>query len=329
VTARFEATRAPDREIIARAAALSPANPFLTPNCVGARCAGGMEAWLFRVCDDKNLMTGCPAYVRAGRLGRLLEIQTLPRGVDALFWSGVERFCREQRITDLVIDTFGAEPTSIPAIATETARKRRSEYVVDLRAAELHRGLSSGHRRNLARGEKAGLRLRIATDAEACANHASLMAASMTRRHARGESVSGVAATTVSDYVVSGAGALYQALQGDAVLSSILVLHAERGAYYHSAGTSPEGMGVGASHFLVYNVARTLAEKGFEAFNLGGADEAGLSRFKSGFGSTKIDLEAVRCLFGSALRTKLVGMLRDWLNRDGGRWLRRFAATRP
>lgn len=328
MTARFEAEREPGSELIARVAMLSPANPFLTPNYVTARCAGGMQPWLFTVLDGTKLLTGCPAYLRSGRLGRLLELQTVPRGVEAPFWTGIERFCRDHRITDLVINTFGAEATNIPSFAPETARNRRSEYVLDLSAADLRSGLSSGHRRNLSRGAKSRLELRLAADRPACVSHASLMTASMTRRMARGESVSGVPAPSVNHFVSSNAGTLYQALQGDIVMSSVLVLHSERGAYYHSAGTSPEGMAVGASHFLIYNVARSLAQKGFEAFNLGGADDAGLSRFKSGFGSMKVDLETVRCFFGSTLRMKLVGMLRDWRQRDGSRWLRRFAATR-
>ena len=46
----------------------------------------------------------------------------------------------------------------------------------------------------------------------------------------------------------SGAGELYQeVLLEDAVLSSVFVLRAKRGAYVYSAGTSPDGMALGAS----------------------------------------------------------------------------------
>jgi lipid II:glycine glycyltransferase (peptidoglycan interpeptide bridge formation enzyme) len=85
---------------------------------------------------------------------------------------------------------------------------------------------------------------------------------------------------------------LFQALVGDRLLSSILVLRAAKGGYYHSAGTTAEGMACGASHWLVQHIAQALQSEGLQQFNLGGADEDGLVRFKVGFGSARVELEA-------------------------------------
>ena len=67
-------------------------------------------------------------------------------------------------------------------------------------------------------------------------------------------------------------------------------------------------MAIGASHFLRYETAATLQAEGIEMFYLGGAraSEDGLRAYKSGFGTTPIETDAVtayvggRC--GAALR---------------------------
>jgi lipid II:glycine glycyltransferase (peptidoglycan interpeptide bridge formation enzyme) len=92
---------------------------------------------------------------------------------------------------------------------------------------------------------------------------------------------------------------LYQAVRDGIVMSSILLLRSKHTAYYQSAGTSPEGMSVGASHFLIYNVGKKLRDDGVRIFNLGGAPEgSSLARFKSGFGASEVSLEACSCYVG-------------------------------
>ena len=65
----------------------------------------------------------------------------------------------------------------------------------------------------------------------------------------------------------------------------MLLLFSPRVAYYHSAGTTSEGMHLGASPYLITEVAARLRVRGLE-FNLGGAEpeNAGLYRFKSELG---------------------------------------------
>jgi hypothetical protein len=87
------------------------------------------------------------------------------------------------------------------------------------------------------------------------------MALSMTRRRVRGEQVSDHMTNQLAEVTAlaqGGAGEVFQAVADGQVLSSILVLQSVRGGYYHSAGTSPEGMACGASHLLVHDIAVTL-----------------------------------------------------------------------
>ena len=116
----------------------------------------------------------------------------------------------------------------------------------------------------------------------------------MSRRGKRGEAVTDTAPLDALGALIdSGAGELFQAVHDGTVLSSVLVLMAKRGAYYHSAGNHPKGMALGASHFLIQEIASYLRERSFEVFNLGGSDQTnpGLSRFKAGFGASVVDLE--------------------------------------
>jgi hypothetical protein len=126
----------------------------------------------------------------------------------------------------------------------------------------------------------------------------------------------------------AGAGTLYQAVIGDQVLSSALVLKAARGAYYQSSGTSPDGMACGASHFLVCEIARTLRDEGMELFNLGGADpqNRGLWEFKSGFGAIPVPLESAGVWLGSTLTKKASTAVR-LLRQDPLAFLRYLAGS--
>ena len=91
------------------------------------------------------------------------------------------------------------------------------------------------------------------------------------------------------------------------------VLVSSKGAYYHSAGSSPDGMSTGSSPFLVAEVIAWLQAEGKTTFNLGGATaaEEGLHRFKRGFGSVEVPLEAATC----DLSPSVVRMLRRLLRR--------------
>ena len=107
-----------------------------------------------------------------------------------------------------------------------------------------------------------------------------------------------------------GSGELFQATLADEVLSSILIVRASAGAYYQSAGTSPEGMESGTSHFLINSVEERLREAGLRTFNLGGAPQGStLARFKAGFGARAVPLIAVTLDVGPTWRRKLTTLV--------------------
>lgn len=305
----FQAVDAPTPALCHDVAALSATNPFYTLPYIEAKRALGVQPWILALRQQETLYTACTAFMQSGRLNRSLEIPSVPPLPEGkVFWEGVARLCRQQRVSYLTIGSFASPPTQIPALAGEYTRRARCEYVLALGERPVWEGLSTHHKRNVKRARTAGVELQRTTEAQACAQHAALIASSMQRRQTRGEAVTDAVATTAIQAMLhTGAGELFQAVLHGEVLASMLVLFADKGAYYHSAGTSAEGMACGASHFLLYEIAAFLQQRTAQCFNLGGAEpeNPGLERFKLGFGAQGIPLEAVECFLGSTLRKKI------------------------
>jgi GNAT acetyltransferase-like protein len=319
---RFVAVPEPPPSLLAEAASLAPASPFATTAYV--ECRRGLRERLWALCveEGSSLVSACVAFGRSGYLNRSLEIPSLPELPYAEpFWQGLHQFCGQHRISHLAVNSFASATARIPHLPGEQRRVQRCEHLLDLQAGDLWARLNTHHRRNISRARNHGLRIRRATDESACRVHIRMLHASMQRRAGRGESV---AADFREDEFVamtrSGAGELFQAERDREVLSSMLILRAACGGYLQTAGTSPAGMACGASHFVVGEVASTLKSEGMQLLNLGGAGEEnpGLQRFKAGFGTRTIELEAAEFCFASPLKRALSHAARQ-LRRHSGR----------
>lgn len=293
-------------------AALDPYNPFYTPEYAKAREATGSEAWLLWLTEKKQVTSGCLAFMRSGRLNRSLEIPSLPAaGIAEEFWKGLLELCRKDRVSELVAQSFASSSAAIPAIPGTVNRRVREEYILDIGEPKGWAEISSNHKRNIQKAKKAGILIEQDVSGAACEQHARLQDASMERRMGRGEQVQADAQVQVFKALVDHrAGELFRATQDGKVLSSILILRAKRGAYYHSAGTNAEGMALGASHLLIFQVAERLRAEGLARFNLGsaGGDNPGLERFKKGFGTRTVGLEAAEFYFGNRWQKSLGAM---------------------
>lgn len=301
--------REPDDATVDRAASLHPENPFLVSPYLRAQRALGQDAWLLGMEDGGELQHAALGFVRHGRIRRSLTIPSAPRlAADSPFWGGLDAFCRAHGITDLDISTFASPESVIPAIAGERGRIQRAEYALSLKDADVLAGLSKHHRERIKKARKRSLVVRRDTSAGALDAHIALHGHSMDRRKSRGERVlQDYARAGPAALLNAGAGELYQALLGEEVEASLLVLKSSRGAYFESAGNSSEGMSMGASHFLLYETAVALQADGAEMFFLGGAreQEAGLRAYKAGFGARAIETEAVVAYIGGRLRYRL------------------------
>ena len=196
-----------------------------------------------------------------------------------------------------------------------------------LAGTDLWAGLSKSHRERVKKGRKHGLVVSRGRSDAAIDAHIALHINSMDRRKSRGENVSLEFDRSVpAALLLSGAAELFQAVLGDHVASSLLVLRSTTGAYSESSGNSPEGMNIGASHFLRYETAVALQTENTEVFYLGGAraHETGLRSYKSGFGATPLPTESVVAYLGTRLRRKM-STVADLIREDPRELLRTIA----
>jgi hypothetical protein len=321
----FLAQREPDENACRRLEELYPTNPFATFAFAESARRLGAEPWLVGVCSDGALESGCIASLRKGRLDRSLVIDSVPPLTDEqaeVFWSSLQAHSGRAGITRLEINSFGSSCASIPSLGKELFRRRRWEYTVPLRGADLMAQMTKTHRQPVRKGMKAGLSVLKLNDPTHLESHRRLMTASMSRRHARGEEVPEVSRTDfLRPYMETGLCTLFQAIRGGQPVSSMLVAQAVRGAYLQSSGTSPAGMDTGASHFLLYEIMSRLQLDGVDVFNLGGVDniDSGLALFKSHFGASATSLEAAGFYVGGAMHEFVSSLARSFRERLGAK----------
>ncbi len=287
----------------------SRANPFCTVQYAQAMQSLGRDVWLVGVRSDSSnpdVTLGC---IKRGRLSVELEFISLPAcAASGEFWRAVDQLCRQAGVSDLVAATFNSPSFELPPLRGELSRRAREEYVLPLTGADLGAKLGSNHKRNVKKAQKAGVNIRRTRDnLDWLTQHTTLMAQSAQRRVARGEAVAlDTEAAFYRALMQQGAAELFQAVLGDSILSSVFVMLSPLTGYYQSAGSSPEGMSLGASHFLLHEIAQVLQREGRYTFNLGGADRgSSLARFKLGFGPETVLLTAATAYIGAPWKKKL------------------------
>jgi hypothetical protein len=318
-------------ELVSALMRLSPANPFCTKSHADAMREYGHEPWLLGIKRRGQLVAGCYGCRFSGRLNRGFRIISLPKAAcEDIFWDGLMRFCSLHKIACLEVNTFNSLGAHIPRLPGEVERLEGIEYVLDLEDPDWERKVAKKHRYSIRMALRAGVTLRRATDADSCREHVRLMAATQERRRKRGESISGNLKQELlysTCLLEKGGGELFQAVVGGETVSSYLLLRAVEGAFGITAGTSPEGMTCGASHFLIYSVARTLREESMRVFNLGGVESnPGLGLFKSRFGAAPVVFESTSFYLGNNFRRRVTDTAR-FVRRTGTRLLGRIGGV--
>jgi len=292
-------------------AASAPDNPFLTPEYAAARRAIGERVILLGSTEAHERAS--LAFLRRGWRGCMLRIDSVPPWpANSLVWPALLDYCATEAVTILAIDSFASSRTDLPAFENvNAARRTREEFTLALDSGGPD--LSEQQRRNANRAHKAMLVARQSADPARVAIHADLMADSLGRHAARGETVPArVDQTGFEALVRCGAAEIHEALRGDTTVASMLVLRSASAGYYHSAGSTEAGREAGAATFLVIEAARSLAERGATLFHLGGASasESGLRRFKTGFGAEPRTLEALTAYLTPAPARRIASLWR-------------------
>lgn len=304
MSADFNVVRRPDDAALNAVAGLSGGRCHYAPEFLRAAAGPGAELVLFTVSTGDVLIAAAVGFERRGRLFSQLTLPTQPvftSGAD-LLWQGISDYGRSRRIAAVGVHSFEGsallEPP--PSLGRLTSRTPREEFVIDLATPleQLLAACSENHRRNIKKAVKQGLDVQFVTTAAAAEQHADLFRHSMERRAARGEDVGlETDAALVRRLLAARAGVLAQVRRDNDVLTSLLILTTASHGYYHSGGSAPEGMKVGASHFAMWRTMEMLRSRGVRSFCLGGAsakDSAGLTAFKLGFSPRRIALAHLR-----------------------------------
>ncbi len=312
---RFKLIQFPNEKFVGELAARDPENLFVTSACMQGMALRGFVPCLLGLWEDDKLVQGCLGAYKAGRLSRSLDIRLLPDlPADSPFWPGLLAACRRLGVWDLSVCAVTQCPDPIPKLGPVTFEEAGTEFYLRLGADPPPAPSSSNHRRSIAKAIKNGLTLHRTTALEAISVHAAMMEASIDRRSARGEDIPGhVQKHYYRHMLQAGAGEFFQVhdKQGK-VLSSLFFLRSKGAAYYQSAGTSREGMSLGASPFLIWNAADLLRKEGVTKYCLGGStlDNTGLVRFKSGFGSLEEPFTTIQFSMVHPLKRKMRTMLK-------------------
>lgn len=297
LTHAFRTVVSPSRDRMHALEQSCPANPFCTAAYARARSLLGETPVLFTVSGGSGTAVSFYGFLRRARIGHWLEIPSTP-ALDRwpAFADGLTRFCSDNGVKQLELNTYGSPTLALPPIRGERRRYARTEFVVDLATEPLLAGMAKGHRYPIRRAQRAGLTLRRSTSDDACVEHARVMSLSMTRRESRGESVSTeFPIEPLLALLHAGAGELFQVVDGEHVLSSMLLLRSRLAAYDHTSGSSPDGMEAGAPKLAVLRACEELRHEGCLELNLGGVrqHESGLRTFKEHFGARAVEMEAV------------------------------------
>jgi hypothetical protein len=298
VSTHFYSKFSPSMDEISELESITPYSLFNSRIYADACAKIGEIPCILALKNDSGIIEGCLGFFsKAGLLWRKLMIYSAPNVSDPqLFWTGVKEFCRKQGVWDLEIENLFTDINNIPNFKNVVKRNSGFQYILDLDSNDLKCKDSRNHRRNINHAREAGFILHRKNDYESCLIHLKLRQDTMERRKNRGEDVN--IPTNMEYYnalLESKAGELFQVTDGKNILSSGLVGKFRNCAYWHATGTSPEGMNMGAAHFLFNEVSKILKEEGISTFNWGATypDNPGLMRFKAGFGARKEPLDIV------------------------------------
>jgi hypothetical protein len=289
-------------------AALEPTNAGYTWGYVSAVAKTGAKPIVIGTSEAGKLICGCPAFVRRGKLNRSLQIQSLPRiPAGSEFWDGLIAFCRKGRLHRVSIESFGSGSAEIPVLEGQTRHDKRWEFLLDLNQPDLTAGMGKEHRRLIRRAPVVGIEFRRSKESDSLQEHLRVCGSSADRRRKRGEGVEEAGTDFPRALMNSGVAEVFQAVLKGRVISSTVVVKAAKGAYMYSAGTDPEGMRLGASHFLVFQTAQVLRAEGIEQYNLGGTRDldSGLAFYKLRFGTRVVPLESAELYLGGWLGKNL------------------------
>lgn len=223
-------------------------------------------------------------YGYGGPVFETRNLRELAKGYQAEF----QEFCRERGI---VADFIRFHPVLKNQVFLEDhyqVENIRSTVCVDLRFGEQHvwDHLESNCKRNVKKAAKCGIQIISGTDRRLLEEFMSLYAQTMRRDKASDyfHFDSRFFHTTMD--ALGKHAVIFAAALDSKIIAACIVLHTERAAHYHFAGSDMEYQGFRPNNLLIYEIARWGCREGKQILHLGGGlkgDEDNLYRFKKSF----------------------------------------------
>lgn len=281
----------PGQQILSRLEEAQPQNPFATAGHARALAAGGASVAVLQA-DPQDPTCWAQAALHRGRLRTALEVPSFAGVWRTGYCDRLRDLAKRHKISTVELQTFASPDGASPACPGARTQPR-SEFIWALPGeGDLMASLSRTHRERARKAMKAGVVVeRLATE-NAMAAVRSLHDQSLDRREARGEHVSRGAFDFGDRLVAHAEAQVFGATHEGVLLAAVLVAVAQRGAYTVYSGNAPEGMKLGAAHWLRVEVAEAMRRDGRLTLNLAGAsaEQQGLADFKRRFGAEERSL---------------------------------------
>ncbi|MCK5034613.1 MAG: GNAT family N-acetyltransferase [Candidatus Sabulitectum sp.] len=262
------------------------------------------------------------------RIERKVSVNVISiRQEDSLsFWTQLLKYLNSINIHTLQILTFCSEPFPVPEIRNIIKGKERWEYHLQLKNFNMTT-LHSKHRNMVRKAEKAQVSFSCCNGVDSLDQHVEMQHLSQLRRNL--ESDHKETNPFVKALLENDAAELCFAKHNGKVISSACILKTKNGGYLFSAGTSPLGMELGASNYLLYKVMELYKDRGLSLFNLGGvtSNETGLNSFKKRFGGVKIFLPEFNVTINRSVLAVLTKQIRIIKSNPVG-WYRTYLLAR-
>lgn len=213
-----------------------------------------------------------------------LKVIITPGGKSTDYWRNIVvghpllKLCEEVNFVSFPMDSSNIVDSGI-----NPGHIQSENFILDT-APIKHENLSSNTKRNITKAAKSCVICTLPSD-EAISKYIEMVNYSDARRATQGIKNAKHQHQIVKSAIKCGYSRLYFTRCGETITSAVFIGVIYDRAYYLMGGTSPEGMAIGASPFLLLRVAEQLEKEGIKSLTLGLSNRESLKKFKFGLGA--------------------------------------------
>lgn len=188
---------------------------------------------------------------------------------------------------------------------------------VDLSGGEeaIYQGFEASVRRAIRKAEKSGIKIRIANSLDALESYYELHCKTR-RRHGVPPQSLAFFRNLFEHVLARGTGVIAEAIHQDMPIAAGIFLHTGHGVTYKFGASDERFLHLRGNNLMMWEAMKWHSAKGFLSLSLGRTDRtnAGLQRFKSGFGAEMYPINYYRYDFRREAFRNGHGDYPDWIN---------------